>query len=58
MDPNEKLRRLRELVRKVQFNWDHVDRVTFEEGEFAKHFQALDDWIQAGGFLPEDWEEV
>jgi hypothetical protein len=26
-----------------------------EQMEFAAHFQALDDWIKSGGFLPTAW---
>lgn len=25
-------------------------------GQLVEHFNALDDWLQAGGFLPTAWE--
>ena len=57
MDPNETLRRIRELLSLAsvtRYKEDHFDYLL----EVAGRFQDLDDWIQAGGFLPEDWQEV
>jgi hypothetical protein len=54
MDPNATLAMLRSLVRKVQdSNMDThpLDRLD----QFAEHFEALDEWIESGGFLPDAW---
>lgn len=55
MDPNETLLRLRRIVRNIN---DDLDSATTAEETMVELFQSLDDWIQAGGFLPTDWEEV
>jgi hypothetical protein len=44
MDPNETLRQLRE---KMQGN--------FIESETRELFEALDEWLAKGGFLPKEW---
>lgn len=53
MDPNETLRRIRELVGAeddgaVDSTLDRLDRV-------ADLFVGLDAWLTQGGFLPEAW---
>lgn len=48
MDPNETLRRLRELCA--------LDNCHLFSTEIADLFEALDDWITNGGFLPTEWE--
>lgn len=51
MDPNEILRRLRELCA-----LDNCD--LFAMDEIADLFEALDGWITKGGFLPTEWERA
>lgn len=48
MDPNATLRRLRELCA--------LDNCHLFAVEIADLFEALDEWISKGGFLPEDWK--
>jgi hypothetical protein len=53
MDPNELLRRLRELAGDVDgYAVGDLDGVA---REMADLFQDLDAWILRGGFLPKDW---
>lgn len=60
MDPNATLEELRTLLQ------DYMDGQQDEEGQgfdlnqetamrVADLFEALDDWLRAGGGLPEDW---
>ena len=51
MDPNETLRRLRELAER-ELNAPDPDHA-----DWAEWFQALDQWITSGGFLPYAWVE-
>lgn len=46
-DPNEALRELRHLI-EINGEEDYSE-------EIAEKFQALDEWLSKGGFLPEDW---
>jgi hypothetical protein len=50
MDPNETLRLLRANVAREQDGRDgsHAE-------EICEYFQALDEWISKGGFLPAEW---
>ena len=48
MDPDETLRRLRELVRAN--NYDDYENI-------LEHFDALDEWLSKGGFLPRAWRD-
>lgn len=50
MDPNETLRRLRELAER-ELNAPDPDNA-----DWAEWFQALDEWISRGGFLPDAWK--
>lgn len=45
MDPNEALKRLRKYASDTG-------------GEFAETFEALDEWLSKGGFLPAAWRQV
>lgn len=53
MDPNEALRRLRRLCEALSDRDDYDNEVA---GELAGQFEALDQWISKGGFLPDDWQ--
>ena len=53
MDPNETLRRLRELsATPINNNMKEfgelIDNLVF-------NFEALDEWLSKGGFLPNEW---
>jgi hypothetical protein len=52
LDPDEALKRLRELADKIDspFGFDLA-----EAKDLAIQFQALDGWLTRGGFLPKDW---
>lgn len=54
MDPNETLRQLREMVTEI-LDEGSEDDSTEREDEFAQLFQALDEWVSKGGFLPRNW---
>lgn len=53
MDPNETLRQLRALV--AQVHGDEEGDINDQLEDFAGYFEALDEWITKGGFLPRDW---
>ena len=51
MDPNETLRKIRELCKKI-LEQEH----TFQDvWDLAEHTEAMDSWISKGGFLPKEW---
>ena len=55
MDPNETLRRMRELAAEIpkldmESLADH-----WKATELAELVEALDNWITKGGFLPAAW---
>ena len=54
MDPNKTLADLRGKMKEAR------EAAPFSEDEWAWNeiaelFEALDDWLRNGGFLPEDW---
>ena len=55
MDPNEALRRIREIVEKTYDK--EMSSASVEEmfNDLVDHFEALDDWLTKGGFLPNAW---
>jgi hypothetical protein len=54
MDPNETLRRMRELH--TQWNEEAaIDSVDLAAAMFD-YFDALDTWLSRGGFLPDAWQ--
>lgn len=53
MDPNETLRRIRELSRRILDDGPLNDHVNEELAELC---EALDEWLSRGGFLPKAWE--
>jgi hypothetical protein len=56
MDPNATLAELRQLVDDVAL-CDKYDPPSYETtNRMADLFDALDNWLRAGGCLPEDWE--
>ena len=56
MDPNESLKQLRAWSTAVLRRADTPGlRAEAWEVEAAEAFQALDQWLCAGGFKPRDW---
>jgi hypothetical protein len=58
MDPNTALSRLRFLTESILSqvedgvaDWDNMQ-------EMAQQFEALDEWMSKGGFLPTDWHPI
>jgi hypothetical protein len=49
MDPNEALRRIRELVT------PGAERTDPDGAELSELVQGLDEWLSRGGFLPQAW---
>jgi hypothetical protein len=57
-DPNELLRRIREIARKAQggqWMWNSLEDAEDEMEEALTEFLELDRWILSGGFLPAEW---
>jgi hypothetical protein len=55
MDPNETLRLARDIARDtVQGSEETPEALR----ELAEHFLAIDDWLVAGGFLPDAWRRA
>ena len=56
MDPDEALKRLRELTQNV-LRLAELGEDNAELGvELAEQVEALDEWISKGGFLPKAWQ--
>jgi hypothetical protein len=51
MDPNETLRRIRELRSQPVSDADYLDLLQ----EVMELYNALDEWLSKGGFPPDDW---
>lgn len=55
MDPDTALRKLRDAVRRL----DHSSEGQAQQADVdsaVDHFEALDQWLCRGGFLPHDWQ--
>jgi hypothetical protein len=64
MDPNEALKRIREAIkgRNRGYYWttneaDPSNPIGVWD-EIIEHFEALDEWLCKGGFMPAEWDEV
>lgn len=55
MDPNQTLKEIRALVREI-FNTDDPARELLAGQELAEKIEALDRWLEGGGFLPTGWQ--
>jgi len=56
MDPNTTLDAIRDITKKVE---NHPDDLTTDDlAQLAEYVVALDEWLSAGGFLPEQWERA
>lgn len=53
MDPNAALAALREQAAALTADGDYADAQDVEA--FVEQFQALDEWLSKGGFLPSAW---
>ena len=57
MDPDKALAETRALARAVLYQLEHNGSIDeYDAAQLAEHVMALDEWIAAGGFLPEDWQ--
>jgi len=54
MDVNETLRTMRKLVSDTNLTPSYEDAARIGT-ELADAFEALDEWLSKGGFLPSDW---
>lgn len=59
MDPNEALKAIRESVRAIvaDAEGESPEWINTEAAELAEQVIALDEWIEAGGFLPDAWRK-
>jgi hypothetical protein len=60
VDPEETLEELRNMSAEIMKNADSVHPPTHNwlagaAVELAEKFQAMDEWISKGGFLPKAW---
>jgi hypothetical protein len=55
MDPNAALAALRAAIADAVASPDH-DTYAWHAAAIIEHFQALDEWLTGGGFLPASWE--
>lgn len=58
MDPNANLAELRTIYRLVltqAYDADGKQDLSYREVRLAELIEALDGWLQSGGFLPEPW---
>ncbi len=53
MDPNATLRDIRLAVANIERHDDSADPETLH---LCDLWNALDDWLSGGGFLPRDWQ--
>lgn len=53
MDPNTALEEARGLAHAIRMGTAHQGA----DVELAEQFQALDEWIATGGFLPDGWRQ-
>jgi HEAT repeat protein len=61
MDPNEALKDARQAI----VRWRALEQYALGNIEFGEAacdlidaFEALDEWLSAGGFLPTDWRKT
>lgn len=56
MDPNETLREIRTLNKRVYSLAVNGRPDEYDVQRLCELFMALDDWILSGGFAPTDWQ--
>lgn len=54
MDPHAALAELRQAVRDYQQSPSGENALVAAD-TFTERFEALDEWLSKGGFLPRDW---
>jgi hypothetical protein len=54
VDPDEALKNAREAVQKL-IKYDYELTGSPDTTKLVESFQALDEWMSRGGFLPQDW---
>jgi hypothetical protein len=56
MDPDETLRRIREQIQNVPSADEQPEAVLdYAYDALVEHFQALDEWLSKGGYVPRAW---
>lgn len=56
MDPNEAYKKINESIGEIYNElYDSFDPDS-QVGQIITHFEALDNWLSRGGFLPDEWE--
>jgi hypothetical protein len=65
MDPNEALKRLREIMPRLR-EWAEREEWPVDPTSLTNHdadllevvetFEGLDNWVSRDGFLPDDWK--
>ena len=55
MDPNETLRLIRLTIKQMDVDENPYIKAAHAE-EIAEYFEALDEWLSKGGFLPTHWK--
>jgi len=57
MDPNEALKRLRDLMEGLKEAADSGDDIDHDDvGDAVNVWEGLDHWLSGKGFLPKDWQ--
>lgn len=56
MDPNEALKNSREAARLILDSPGSAVDDAVQGQTLAEAFDALDQWLSKGGFLPDDWK--
>lgn len=54
MDPDVCLQKIRELIVELRGS-SKISTTEACADEISEHFEALDEWISKGGFMPADW---
>lgn len=57
MDPDEALKRCRELAKRVE-DATYAEECEVAGLDLAEQFKALDEWLSKGGFAPREWPLV
>lgn len=55
MDPDEALRRIREAAGEIENDLGDAFDEGSQVGQLVTAFDALDEWLRKGGFVPSDW---
>lgn len=58
MDPNETLTDIRNIIANITSGHLDTERKIKQAYDLLYQFEALDEWLSKGGFLPEAWQVV